>query len=61
VLRHCGVPLERAPNFGLALGRAALNDQASAKANDVCEGDTLTLFERAAEVLRRESELANMN
>ena len=61
VLSHCGVSPDKASDFGLALGFAALNEQATASANDVCHGDTLSLFERASAVQSRETALANLS
>ena len=60
LLGHCGVPLDRGSDFGLSLGYVAINEEKSATANDVCQGDSLILFERATAVRARETELANL-
>ena len=46
VCTQCGLPPELAPKLGLALGHAALEERRSLRANDVCEGDILALYER---------------
>jgi hypothetical protein len=47
VLSRCGLPAVLAGKLGLALGHAALDEARSLLANDVRDGDTLSLYERA--------------
>ena len=46
ILRHCGLPPASAAAFGLALGNVVLDEAQSAAYTDICNSDTLTLFQR---------------
>ena len=59
IIAHCGMAPDSSADFGFSLGSAALDEQKSALANDVNQGDVVALFERASSLQRREMELAN--
>ena len=61
ILAHCGLSPDRSLDFGLTLGFAVLNEERSSEGNDLCQGDTVTLFERASSIQQREAALANLN
>ena len=43
----CGLPFGVTSRLGLALGHAALDEGRSLRGNDLRDGDTLSLYERA--------------